>query len=161
MQSGITTPKKELMKRIGFTIALISVICLPRFAVAQNSMYEHTSLDSLALREPMVGMFLAFIFPGAGHLYADEPGRAAAFFASEFALGVWIFKKILEGSVQAWFSSGRRGSVDISLPMSLLLCIKVFEIVDAGFAANRYNRKQGLTFRIEPDRIDLGWAFRF
>ncbi len=127
-----------------FTLTLLAaLICFSQAAVAENAP---------KFRDPEVATGWATYIPGAGHIYAGEPGKGYAMLLSSAGIAVGGFmlqvKQIKKGEsgMGAGLASG-----------AAILGIYLYSVVDAGKAAQRTNAKNGLVIRISPDmRMDSG-----
>jgi len=108
-------------------------------------------------KDPLIGCALGTIMPGAGMLYAGEPGWGLAYFGVGSALGFWTALELL----RPWGNSGYYNEPRASLvPVLALFSLKFLEYAHTIKSVGDYNRRQHLTLgrRADPEHAaGRGW----
>src|SRR5688500_9604144 len=142
------------MSRLAAAGVLAAMMVLPTQARAQEALSSSLRPIDAApsgAKDPTTARVLGII-PGAGHLYAGEPGRAALVagtFVGLFAVGTLA----VFGDCAADWNEADCGTsvfVDVLVPAAIIGTWG-FSIWDAGRAAHRTNNRRGL-----PARLSVG-----
>ena len=133
--------------------AIIAMLCL---LVSQTSAQ---SAKSKEYKDPKTAVAWGYLLPGAGHMYAGEGGKGFLLMAGSVgALAAGTVMTLNSGDEDAEvgydydFSKGETDWTPSYIGLGVYTIGWLYSVVDAGKAAQRTNRKHGLSW-LGPVRV--------
>ena len=152
--------------------AIVAMLCL---LVSQGS--AQSTKHAKGYKDPKTAVAWSYLLPGAGHMYAGEGGKGFMLMAASVGgLTAGTIMTLNSGDEDADvgydydFSKGETNMTPSYIGLAVYAVGWVYSIVDSGKAAERTNRKRGLSrlpVRVVPyvagkaDRREYGVRLRF
>ena len=133
------------MRRMLLSCLCVLVLGVHRPLAAQQSPPPAPSSASSQFKDPAAARVIGII-PGAGHMYAGEPGRGVAYLGGVVGLtlaGAAMFLSDCASDIYRITSDGCESSSAGNGFLVVALGVWAWSIYDAGSAAHRENAKHG------------------
>lgn len=136
------------------------------FCILHNGNINESVGYSINRKDPGTATILSFLLPGGGQFYNEEPGKGICFMLL-YGAGMYM---VYDGSLGASKSviihgSYGNGLTEMYAGCGISLVTWIWSMVEASSAANEINRRNGISFDIQPyyrnESIGIGFNYKF